>query len=479
LALDISLEADVIIGDYNYVFHPRVVLQRFFGEGIPKGTKYYLIIDEAHNLVERSLSYYSHSLLQREIVSFKRSLGQLKRKFKGIPLPIAIIPELEKIFRDLLTLVSSQPANITTHVIKVDDLPIRTLKAVIIQYEEEIAHYIRYLVDNALNWPDDPVLQFYYHLRTLVETVVAVPHYPDEFSILFNSHEGELKVLCKDASVFLGQRFKRFKSVIAISATISPFHFYRDLLGLPIEKTVHERYPSPFPPEKRKVLVIADVDTRYVNRHHHYISIANFLKRATLIKPGRYFAFFPSFEYAKKVIENLQQEKNQIILLQNSYMKEEDRINFINTLENTPRILAVGVTSGIFAEGIDLPGILDGVFVISPSLPPVSVERELIRSYYDDKYNDGFTYAYQFPGLTRTFQAAGRLIRSADDLGIIVFIGHRFATSTYAAHFPTYYYRSHPRELVSSDPLNEIEEFWQTWKNTKEKSKGISDRSVE
>ncbi|MFW9778568.1 MAG: helicase C-terminal domain-containing protein [Candidatus Heimdallarchaeota archaeon] len=468
LALDVSLDADVIIGDYNYVFHPRVVLQRFFGEGVPRTMKYFLIIDEAHNLVARSTTYYSHSLLQREIVTFKRACRQLKRKFKGIPLPTAVIPELEKIFRDLQVLISSRPTNITTHVMETSDLPLRTLKAIIVQYEDEITHYIRFLVENGYHWPEDPVLQFYYHLRTLVETAINVPLYPKEFSILFNSNEGEIKILCKDASLFLAQQFQKFNSVIAISATISPFHFYRDLLGLPVERTIHERYPSPFPSERRKILVITDVDTRYTNRHLSYHSIADFLKRATLIKPGRYFVFFPSFEYAKKVLNHYSTEKEQLILRQNSFMTEEERIRFIHTLGKAPQVLAVGVTSGIFAEGIDLPGILDGIFIVGPSLPPVSVERELIRSYYDDKYNDGFTYAYQFPGLTRTFQAAGRLIRSASDYGIIVFIGYRFGTSGYSAHFPSYYYRNHPRELVSTDPISEIEAFWQLWEKNKD-----------
>jgi DNA excision repair protein ERCC-2 len=129
-------------------------------------------------------------------------------------------------------------------------------------------------------------------------------------------------------------------------------------------------------------------------------------------------------------------------------------------IETNSFVLAIAVTSGIFAEGIDFPGLLDGIFIISPSLPAISFERELLREYYEERYGNGFAYAYQFPGLTRTFQAAGRLIRTESDKGIIIFIGHRFASYSYANNFPIHYYQNSPRELITCDPVQEIKEFW-------------------
>jgi Rad3-related DNA helicase len=141
-------------------------------------------------------------------------------------------------------------------------------------------------------------------------------------------------------------------------------------------------------------------------------------------------------------------------------LHDEERLKFIDQLEANSSVLAIAVTAGVFAEGIDLPGMLDGVFVISPSLPTYSFERELIRQFFEERYSNGFAYAYQFPGLTRTFQAAGRLIRTAFDKGIIIFIGQRFASKKYVDFFPSYYYEKSPRELISTDILNDVKTFW-------------------
>jgi len=155
------------------------------------------------------------------------------------------------------------------------------------QLEEKVSQYVKYLIDHELHWPDDPVLNFFYLFRDFVETVVLSRN-TEEFSILYNLLEGEIKILCKDASVFLNQRLKfSFKAVIAISATISPFHFYRDLLGFPIDRTLYERFPSPFPPENRKILVFPDVDTRYKQRSQFYEEIASLIQNIVTMKTGR------------------------------------------------------------------------------------------------------------------------------------------------------------------------------------------------
>ena len=456
LALDISLEADIIIGDYNYVFHPRVFLQRFFGEQIPRKKRvYYLIIDEAHNLVNRSLSYYSHTLTQGKVFDFKRSMRQLKKKVKGIPLPEFLPPELERIFRNLRTRFDS---DISTHILK--ELNLWSFRKIMVQFEEAVTRYVRFLVEKELHWPDDPILSFFYHLRDFVETA-ALAQNAEEFSILYYSHEGKIKILCKDASPFLQQRLNFFKSSIAMSATITPFPFYLDLLGFPIDKTTYERFPSPFSPENRKILVIPNIDTRYGQRKYFYEDIADLIQKVSKIKQGKYFVFFPSFKFVEKVASFLTPYDDLLILKQTPTMQESNRLDFIRTIENTPHVLALAVTAGIFAEGIDFPGILDGVIVIGPSLPTVTFEQEVLKQYYEERFSNGFAYAYQFPGLTRTFQAAGRLIRTSSDRGIILFIGRRFATPHYVNYFPPYYYQESPRELISNDLESEIALFWQ------------------
>ncbi|MFX1282009.1 MAG: ATP-dependent DNA helicase [Promethearchaeota archaeon] len=454
LSLDISLEADIIIGDYNYVFHPRVSLQRFFGDPRQKKSSFYLIIDEAHNLVSRSLSYYSHALTQGEVFVFKRSMQQLKKKVKGIQLPEFIPLKLDRIFRNLRT---KQSTDFSTHVLK--DINLTSFQEIILQFEEAVTQYVQFLVEKELFWPDDPVLSFFYHLREFVETA-ALAQNAEEFSILYYSNEGKIKILCKDASPFLQQRLNFFKSSIAISATLTPFPFYRDLLGFPIDKTVYERFPSPFSPKNRKIIVLPNIDTRYQKRQYYYEEIAELIQRVLQIKKGKYFAFFPSFKFAKKVARFLTPSSDLLILRQDPTMQETDRQDFIHTLETSPYVLAIAVTAGIFAEGIDFPGILDGVIVIGPSLPTVTFEQELLKQYYEERFSNGFAYAYQFPGLTRTFQAAGRLIRTSSDRGIIIFVGRRFASLHYANYFPPYYYQKNPKELICHNLELEVTQFW-------------------
>lgn len=452
LALDISLEADVIIGDYNYVFHPRVSLQRFFGT--PRKPMFYLVIDEAHNLVNRSLAYYSHSLTRSEVIDFKRSLRQLRKKVRRIPLPEFLAPALERIFRSLRTEYTTE---ISTHLLKQIDL--QTWESLLSRFEEGVTDYVRFLMTHDLHWPDDPVLSFYYHFRDFVETA-GLAQNAEEFSILYNSQEGRIKILCKDASPFLGQRLKFFKSTIAISATITPFPFYRNLLGFPVDKTVYERFASPFSPDNRKILVIPEIDTRYKQRRHYYEEIAILIQAVLKIKEGKYFVFFPSFQFAEKVANFLTPQPNLLILKQTNKMHESDRRDFIHIIETNPYIVVLAVSSGIFAEGVDFPGILDGVIVVGPNLPTVTFERELLQQYYDERFSNGFGYAYKFPGLTRSFQAAGRLIRTPTDRGIIMFIGHRFALPQYSSYFPSYYYKKSPRELITTNPEHEIKLFW-------------------
>ncbi|MFX0149533.1 MAG: ATP-dependent DNA helicase [Candidatus Hodarchaeota archaeon] len=465
LALDISLEADVIIGDYNYVFHPRVSLQRFFSEQVPSSKKgYYLIIDEAHNLVNRSLTYYSHSLKQRDIVGFKIKLGQLKKQFKNIPLPTFLPPKLEHYFRKMVT---DHNTEVSTHIL--EEIDIEFFQKILSKFEVIITKYIQFLLKKELHWPDDPILDFYYHLKDFIDTA-AIARSVDEFSILYNSHEGEVKILCKDASPFLQQRLTTFRSTIAMSATLTPFPFYRDLLGFPIDKTIYERYPSPFSPKRRKIIVLPNIDTRYKHRISFSEEIADIIQSILKIKRGKYFAFFPSFQFASKVIRSLKPIDDLLILRQTNLMEDSARHSFIRTLKTKPFVLAIAVTAGIFAEGIDFPGTLDGIFVISPSLPPVSFEREILRQYYDERFGNGFAYAYQFPGLTRTFQAAGRLIRTASDRGIIVFFGHRFATPLYADYFPPYYYQKSPKELISTEPQVEVKKFWKEMESNTDSS---------
>ncbi|MHA2075451.1 MAG: DEAD/DEAH box helicase family protein, partial [Candidatus Hodarchaeales archaeon] len=176
LALDIALSADIIIGDYNYVFHPRVALQRFFNEPRSKQSKFYLVVDEAHNLVNRSLAYYSHNLSREHIVKLKSSLKQLKRTISGIPLPEFLPPQLERIFRSLQV---EFDGHVTTHFVY--DLDIKSFRKILENFEEDLPGYLRFLIEKSIHQPNDPVLSFYYHLKDFIETAILAQN-SEEFS---------------------------------------------------------------------------------------------------------------------------------------------------------------------------------------------------------------------------------------------------------------------------------------------------------
>lgn len=208
---------------------------------------------------------------------------------------------------------------------------------------------------------------------------------------------------------------------------------------------------------------MASVSTRYRDRDSSYERIAAVLAEVAGLRIGNYLAFFPSHEYRRRVGELLPWSGPELVVQEPS-MNEEERSALFRVLAAPPversRIL-LGVQGGIFSEGIDYVGELCvGVFVVSPALPMVSSERELIRSHYQERFGRGFEYAYVVPGMSRVIQAAGRLIRGHEDRGVIVLVGNRFATSTYCSFFPREWYSEDPQELVKGDVRAAVSDFW-------------------
>jgi DNA excision repair protein ERCC-2 len=454
LSLDVALEADVIIGDYNYVFDPGSYLRRFFQE-----TPYddcILIIDEAHNLYARGRDYYSPVLRQRRVRQLLAYCAdEPARLFRDFA---SFFQRLEQLFPQLYDEALETPAVGDYALVSP---PLDLFAELRRQLEALMIDYAIYRRRQGPAPGDDLVQDFYYAFQRFCD-VLAVGG--DEFSYLYQHHPDDavFKILCKDASRFLRERLAGFHSVVAMSATLTPFPFYQDVLGFPEERTFAVEFPSPFPAENRCILTIPEVATTYRERQRDAPQVARIIENIVMQRAGNYFAFFPSFEYLRLVRSHLHIPA-QRLLTQAETMSEADRAWVLQRLQQTGEepLLILAIQGGIFAEGVDYPGeMLVGAIIVGPGLPRFDTEQELIRAYYDERYHSGFAYAYLYPGMNRVIQSAGRVIRSETDVGIIALLDKRFTYSNYTALFPSHWYTQSPRELIARNYQQTLAHFW-------------------
>ena len=454
LSLDVASEADVIIGDYNYVFDPGAYLRRFFQDGPYDDC--IIIIDEAHNLYARARDYYSPVLNQRRI---RQLLAHCADE------PAMLFRDFESVFRaldDLFPMLYEEALELpTAGVYTPVSPPLQQLAALRQQLESVMVDYVIYRRRTGHEPGGDLIQDFYYAFQRLGD-VLALGG--DEFEYLY-AHDAEnavFKILCKDASRFLRQRLEGFHSVIAMSATLTPFAFYQDVLGFPPERTFAVELPSPFPSDNRCIVTIPQVSTTYRDRQRDAPKIAEIIETIVSQRQGHYCAFFPSFAYLRQVRAYLNIAPERL-LVQMENMSERDRVWMLQQLEREPSeaLLMLAVQGGIFAEGVDYPGdMLIGAIIVGPGLPRFDVEQELIRAYYDERYDNGFAYAYLYPGMNRVIQSAGRVIRSAADIGVIALVGKRFTYRNYADCLPSHWYEDSPRELAAQNYRQRLQQFW-------------------
>jgi DNA excision repair protein ERCC-2 len=316
---------------------------------------------------------------------------------------------------------------------------------------------------------EDPLVDFH---RLYARFASVLELEGDEWSYLFRkggAAGGALKVLCKDPSRQLGRRIRACAGTVAVSATLEPLEFYRDVLGFPRDETELRAFPSPFPRERRRVLVLDRPSTHYQNRDRDLPIVEDAIRAVVAARSGNYLVAFPSFEYLEMLAPRLLDLPGFEVVKQKKSMSDPERAQVLARLaqfrgpgrEGPPPVLLLAVQGGVFTEGIDLPGeMCIGAIVVGPGLPRLSFERELVKAHFDRVYGRGFEYAYLFPGMSRVIQAAGRVIRTATDVGVVALVGDRFAQERYTALFPRDWYVKRPRELVTDDPYGELRRFW-------------------
>ena len=459
LALIEAEQTDAIVCDYNYVFDPQVYFRRFFLEADYSNA--ILVIDEAHNLVQRAMEYYSPSLSRQQIRDLKKNLRHIEpslardlREF---------LEEIQDFFRsqtrpqgDEYTQLDESEANQDKYLIPSPRAFFEKLKPTFSKLS------MRHLLDKTTSGraiPDDPVDEFF---AAFGQFCVVLAMEGEEFSYVYDTTGGEaLKIVCKDPSRQLALRLEGFHSVIAMSATLAPMEFYRQVLGFASERTDQVSFPSPFPKENRRIVVVPTVSTTFRARAAHYWKIANVIATTAASRLGNYMALFPSYDFMRGVVGRIPDGPWEV-LVQEPKMTEQQRLNLLNALKDPqPPKLIFAVQGGLFAEGVDYPGeTLSGVIIISPALPQVSFERELMRQYYEDRHGKGFEFAYLYPGMNRVIQSVGRLIRSETDRGVAVLVCQRFAQTQYSTLFPPDWSESMADARAGYNLATELAGFW-------------------
>ena len=253
------------------------------------------------------------------------------------------------------------------------------------------------------------------------------------------------------------------RSAIFFSATLLPMPYYKHLLGAEDDYAVYAR--SPFLPEKRLLLQGQDVSSRYTRRNlREYGRIAGYLKTMTAARKGNYLAFFPSYRMMEEIWDcYLELDGGETdCLIQQSGMGEKEREEFLARFrepQEEKSLLGFCVLGGIFSEGIDLKGeSLIGAAVVGIGLPQICNEREILRQYYEGRQMDGFAYAYRYPGMNKVLQAAGRVIRTEEDMGVVLLLDDRFGSPEYTRLFPLEWGNVQGCRLGNAG--EQIENFW-------------------
>lgn len=451
VSLELIDQADVIVCDYNYIFDPYVGLKTYQQDN--DYSDCVLVVDEAHNLVDRGRGYYSPELHEQSFDDIKRHMMTRNCWIEGWE---ELLEILRDHFRELGEVLEGETRQSICSPSRELFLEQR------VEWERIVLKYIGWKIDNRIAEEDDPLVDFYFKL---VKFTNLLSEDGDEFAHLVErTNEGlKLKIFCKDPSKFLGRIFHSAHATIALSATLEPFEFYRKTLGFPNDRTAELSVPSPFPRANRKIVVVSEVDTTYKRRADHYEKIATTIADIADAGDGNFLALFPSYSFLREVSERMPPLQKRVMVQRND-MTDYERNAILDILRDRPRRgnLILAVSGGMYAEGVDYHGdMLSGVMVVGPALPQVSFEQELLKQYYDEQYGAGFEFAYLIPGMTRVVQSAGRVIRSEHDVGVIALLCKRFTQESYTRYFPSDWYEETPRELVTRKPASEIRSFFE------------------
>ena len=443
LSLDLSTWVDGIICDYNYVFDPNVKLKRFFSEGA--SGEYLFLVDEAHNLVERAREMYSAVLYKEEFLKVKKAVK---------PYSHTLEKALEKCNHSLLLL----KRECEKYVILSD------MGHFVIQLMNllgEMERFLEYAEDGEVK---KMVSDFFLEVRNFLNIYDRVDENYVIYTELTTDHQFLIKLYCMNTGKNLQECLDTGNSTIFFSATLLPVPYYKSLFSK--ESEDYAIYiESPFTKDQSLLLIGKDVSSKYTRRNQsEYEKMSAYIEKVVASKTGNYIVFFPSYQLMEEVYHIFSTSainENITCMIQTKGMREQDREEFLEEFswERGSSMVAFCVLGGIFSEGIDLIGNqLIGTIIVGTGLPQISNEREILKNYYDGRGKNGFEYSLLYPGMNKVLQAAGRVIRTVTDKGVILLLDDRFLTSQYRNLFPREW--DHWEACSLMDISKKLEDFW-------------------
>lgn len=411
LGMEMSRWVDILVADFNYYFDTSALLH-----GLTRELNWhpYLLVDECHNLVERARQMYSAELDRSVLLAAKRLAPKpIKTSLERVNrLWLATIKTLD-FSETALTLLNASPEKLNL----------------------ALTGFTNDYIDFLQRHPDHPVQhtavqEFFFAALNYLEKLELVD---EDYCIDMQRPQPKQEVLTLRNLIParpLAARLAQAHSACFFSATLRPAYFYQQMLGLP-DDTVYLQVPSPFASQQLQVKVARHISTRYRDRSTAIGPLCDIIEQQVTAATGNYLAFFSSYEFLQQIERELQQRlssANVTVITQSRRMSEQDREAFIERFTHEQNLLGLAVLGGAFSEGVDLPGdALKGAFIATLGLPQINPVTEHLRQRLQQVFQQGYHFAYLYPGIQKVVQAAGRVIRTQEDTGYLWLLDDRFA----------------------------------------------------
>lgn len=456
MSLDVATWADNIICDYNYAYDPNVYLKRFFQEGV-KGD-YIFLVDEAHNLVDRSREMYSAEIYKEDFLEIKRLMKNYSKK-------------MEKLLERCNKILLEYKRECESYCLYENIGSLHFALQLLVSEIEDFLQKPRRNIQTRGEYLENPwdflgrkeLMDFYFGVRNFLNMMELVDEHYQIYTEIQEDGRFMMKLLCVDPSENLQKCIDKGRSTIFFSATLLPIQYYKSLLST--DKENYAIYAQSTFQENQRLLAFGnDVSTKYTRRNDaEFRKIASYIVKTVHCKKGNYMVFFPSYKLMQQVYEiftEMDQNRAETVIQENS-MNEAAREEFLQRFDAKydTSFVAFCVMGGIFSEGIDLTNDkLIGAIVVGTGLPQISNEREILKKHFDEVSGCGFDYAFRYPGMNKVLQAAGRVIRTTEDRGVILLLDERFLHSEYQGLYPREWKE---RRICNSNTIQEaVESFW-------------------
>lgn len=450
LSLDLALFSDIIVCDYNYVFDPKVYLKRFFDS---RKKDYVFLIDEAHNLVDRSRDMYSKSLSKFQFEEISKLMKGKNRRINSL------INKAKSYYKELdEELLIYKDMKLSNHIEsnEVDIEFINILKTL----TQKIDEYLENSKDE-----NEKIIDLYFDIHSFLG---VAEFYDDNFVTIYekNGNNVLVRIYCVDPSKVIKQRMKNAKSTIIFSATLLPINYFKNMYNGKKEDYFIS-LTSPFDVKKRELIFANNINTTYNRRYETCEDVSKSIIECVKSKIGNYMVFFPSYNYMELMYDYMMKNyKNLNIQIQEKDMSEDKKEIFLKNFNKKNNCAYIGfcILGSHFSEGVDLTNDkLIGVIVVGVGMPQVGIDRNIIKKHFDNKGYNGFDYAYTYPGMIKVLQASGRCIRTDSDKGVIMLIDNRYSQAKYKKIFPREWY---PNKVArKSEDIGIIcKNFWENMK---------------